>query len=335
MKPIAKLSPSAFCRSIARDLGVLALGCSLLGVAKTTQAQIANTPTAGLDDIKIGLRSEKHQVGVSADYLIGYGQLSLPFGFAIAKSPLNLPVQPSVDLKDRDSTYYGGTLSYSYGQAWFFDFSYSQGTSSAETAKNLFGVPFPTVEYKIDDNWYQFYVRYAFPQLRGKRFSAYMRVGGTYVDAALSARGQNAGFGYEQDTSIQDIEGNVGIGVGYSIFSSSKVRLSAIGEAEGFAGTRAQKMEERLAQGAVPAPGSPFQDRLDNMVYGGLGRASLRFEFFPGQSRRLRLFADAGVQFRYTMIEYEQSPGAPSFDARSFGETLWGPFVKLGVRYSF
>lgn len=321
-------------------LGTLALSCILLAAADAARAQIATTPPAGSEDFQEGWNN---LIGVSGDYLIGYGKLSLPFAFAVAKGGLG-PTTPTVNLGDRDSTYYGGTISYSHDTKLFFDFSFSRGTSTADTPQRLAGYDFRRVEYEIDDDWYQFYIRYSFSPLdidKLSKLSAYLRAGVTYVDTELSADGKNADFGvaYGQRNEFADIQGNFGLGISYAVIDESKVRLSLFGEAEGFAGTRNQDIEEDLTQAGLRVPGSPFKDTLDNVMYGGLGRFSIRFEYFPrGRQGRLRLFADGGVQYRYTRIQYDEAPGAggdPSFDEQDFGEVLWGPYVKAGIRFAF
>jgi len=58
----------------------------------------------------------------------------------------------------------------------------------------------------------------------------------------------------------------------------------------------------------------------------------LRFEYAIGQRGTFNLFADAGGQIKYSIINYDSIPQFPSQEA---DELLWGPYVKLGVTYAF
>jgi hypothetical protein len=105
----------------ARKLIAVALGHAVAGAAGLLQAQIANTPPTGPENNG----TLNNQLGVSGDYLVGYGKLSVPFGYSLARVVSNVPIK--VSQGSRDSTYYGGTVSYSFTPAWFLDFSFSQG----------------------------------------------------------------------------------------------------------------------------------------------------------------------------------------------------------------
>jgi hypothetical protein len=329
---------------LAQTLGALTLGCGLMGGASPAAAQKnppvppdTNAPpaTPRLDDItseRASLKFEKHQIGVSADYLAGFGELSLPFGFALQN--VGFVSAASVDLNKRDSTYFGASVSYSYGGKWFLDLSFAQGSSSASALKEL-DIFAADVKYEIDDTWYQLYVRYM-PELRLGRLSAYIRAGVTFVHADLSAKG---GFNdnehrYVQDTALEEVQGNLGFGLGYPLVRGSRARLSAVVEGEGFAGSRTQDISEDIfnPNTSISILGGAAAEKLDNLVYGGLGRGVFRFEFFTGDTGRLRVFADAGIQARYTIVEYPEALGS---SAKGFGELLWGPYAKVGLKYSF
>jgi hypothetical protein len=221
---------------------------------------------------------------------------------------------------DRSSLYYGGTISYSFGQAWYFDFSYAMGSSSGDPI--IIGLP---SEFELDDTYYQGYVRYTFPRLRGKRFSAYLRAGATFVDSDLTWKTTLPELGfYTQNNSAQDVLGNVGFGVRYTIYANSKLSIGLQGEGEGFYGTRTQDSEETL----TADPGlEPVTVSLDNTLMGGIGRGTVRFEYRVGSSGLFRVYLDAGFQAKFTVVDYE---GSGSND-----ELLWGPYAKLGLRYSF
>ncbi|MBE0542005.1 MAG: autotransporter outer membrane beta-barrel domain-containing protein [Verrucomicrobia bacterium] len=272
-------------------------------------------------------KATKHEISVSADYLLGKGDVTLPLGFSLAKVPgLGGNIVPNVAKPDRDSDYYGATISYSFGQAWYLDLGYARGNSSGDVDVLLGPPPALASKFEIDDTWYQAYVRYTFPRLRGKRLSVYLRAGVSFVEAELTDTTTIPALGlYKQTDDTTDILGNLGFGVGYSLYTSRRVRFGLQVEGEGFYGQRSQDSLEVLPQAG---PGFPFQTaKIDNDLYGGTGRATLRFEYRLGQSGLFKIFADGGVQAKYTEIDYS---GLGSYD-----ELLWGPYVKLGIRYAF
>ena len=63
-------------------------------------------------------------------------------------------------------------------------------------------------------------MRYNFPGLRGKRFGAYMRLGLTYTQADVSGlTDQTASQWYAIQNTTQDLLGNLGFGVSYTLFT--------------------------------------------------------------------------------------------------------------------
>ncbi len=223
--------------------------------------------------------------------------------------------------------YYGGTLSYSFGQEWFLDASYARGNSSGQFALVTTGglAPFGnggSSTFTIKDEWYQAYVRYAFPGLAGTHLSAYLRAGATYVTIDQSDTSQFPGE-YEQKNTANDIRGNLGFGGLYLWHPSSRIRFGLQLEGEGFYGNRSQKTQESVPINNEFGP----TVTLNNSLYGGIGRGTVRFEYAVGHSRLLRLFADGGIEATYTEISY------PS--AGTANELLWGPYIKAGIRYSF
>jgi hypothetical protein len=269
-------------------------------------------------------KATKNEVSASGDFLYGQGQVTMPFNFSLADSGLN--VTRGVGTPSRNSTYYGGTLSYSYGQAWFVDLSYAQGNSSGNADVPLgagFNIP---SSFSIKDDWYQAYIRYTFPGLRGKRLSAYLRGGISYVTADLTDDSVIPALGlYHQDDKTTDFLGNLGFGLGYSLYTTRHFRIGLQFEGEGFYGNRSQESLETLP-GIDPS--FPYTTaKIDNTLYGGIGRVTVRFEYRLGRSGLFKVFADGGAQAKYTQIQYS---GLGTFD-----ELLWGPYVKLGVRYDF
>lgn len=266
-------------------------------------------------------KATKHEVSVSGDFFLGEGTITLPFGYSIQQSLGGTGITPSVGEADRSSLYYGGTVSYSFGQAWYFDLSYASGSSSGNPV--IIGLP---STFTLDDTWYQGYIRYTFPGLRGRRLSAYLRAGASLVQSDLtwSTTLPQLGF-YTQDNSAQDILGNLGFGVRYTIYANRRLSIGLQGEGEGFYGSRTQDSRETLTEdfGLEPVTVS-----LDNTLMGGIGRGTIRFEYRVGSSGLFRVYVDAGFQARFTIIDYPQGGGSEN-------ELLWGPYAKLGMRYSF
>lgn len=280
-------------------------------------------------------KPRKHEIAFSADYFFGQGDVSMPVFFSLDQTfqsvGLTSPFTPAVVKPDRESSYFGGTISYSYQYAWYIDLSYQHGTSSGSLDLN-YSPSFPSLpsEFEIDDDWYQAYVRYTFPGLRGRRLSAYLRAGVSFVQSEMTDTTVFPNIGaYQQNNSTDDLLGNFGFGIGYSLYTTRRVRIGLQLEGEGFYGTRSQESLESL-QGLSP---SVLQTAsIDNTLYGGIGRATVRFEYRLGQAGFFRIFADAGLQGKFTQVDY---PDATGFSSQSFGEILWGPYAKLGLRYSF
>jgi hypothetical protein len=273
-------------------------------------------------------KPKKNEVSISGDYMFGQGDVTLPIGYSLIKAlkGSGASLKPSVIKPSRDSEYFGGTVSYSYGQAWYFDLSYAHGNSSGNQTLDYQSLGTGSGSFSLDDDWYQAYVRYTFPQLRGKRLSAYLRAGVTYIEATLDDASRLAsGLGlYKQHDESTEIRGNLGVGLGYNVYSSRRFRFGLEVDGEGFYGNRSQDSRETLENdyGLTPVTAS-----IDNTIYGGIGRAVMHFEYKFGRTGLFRTFLDAGGEVFYTEIDY------PS--AGTFNEELWGPYVKLGLRYSF
>ncbi|MSU57597.1 MAG: hypothetical protein EXS35_05360 [Pedosphaera sp.] len=264
-------------------------------------------------------KATKNEVSASGDLFMGQGTISLPFGYSIGAAFNNSSFQQAAQA-DRSSLYFGGTVSYSYGQAWYFDVSYAKGSSSGNPT--IIGLP---SQFTLDDTWFQGYIRYSFPRLRGRRLSAYLRVGGSFVQSDMKWTTTLPFLGlYVQDNQAQDILGNIGFGVRYTLHASRKWSVALQGEGEGFYGFRNQDSTEDLPQdpGYTKTPVS-----IDNTLMGGIGRGTVRFEYRVGSSGLFRMYADIGFQAKFSIVDY---PGAGSQN-----ELLWGPYAKLGVRYSF
>jgi tetratricopeptide (TPR) repeat protein len=272
-------------------------------------------------------KATKNEISVSGDFFLGQGTVTLPVGFSLEK-PLaaeGAEFKKSVASPDRSSTYYGGTISYSFNQSVYLDLSYARGSSSGNFSfdtgdnKNL------NATFTIDDTWYQAYLRYVLPGLRGTRASAYLRGGFSYVTADLTAGSVIPAFGiYKQTDKTTDILGNIGFGWRYALRPMQPYRIYLQLEGEGFFGTRSQNSLESLpeVEGFVPQAA-----KFSNTLYGGIGRATLRVEQGFGKTGLFRVYLDGGFQAKYTLIQYS-GVSAPN-------ELLWGPYVKLGLRYSF
>lgn len=273
-------------------------------------------------------KATPHEVSVSGDFSLGQGEVTLPVGYSLRKSlggfsGSEVPV--SASSASRDSQYYGGTISYTYKQTWAADFSYSQGDSSGNIKIDTDGLGDFQTKFSIKDQWYQAYVRYAFPQFAGKKFRAYLRAGVTYVQAELRAEANIPAVGiYTQKDTTEDILGNLGFGVSYQLFRSGNFRVVLQGEGEGFFGFRTQDSLETLQKTEL---GGFQEETIDNTLYGGIGRGTVRFQYDFGQTGALKAFAEGGAQVKYTIIEYDDTDAPP--------ELLWGPYVKVGIRYQF
>ncbi len=131
---------------------------------------------------------------------------------------------------------------------------------------------------------------------------------------------------YHQKDKTEDLLGNIGFGIAYYLVPSRHTRIYFQIEGEGFYGRRSQKSLEFVEFAAEE--GTTFVTaNIDNDLYGGVGRGTVRFEYRFGSSQALRAFVDGGLQAKFTMIDY---PGLGNFN-----ELLWGPYIKAGIRYQF
>ena len=265
----------------------------------------------------------KNEVSVSSDVMFGQGTVTLPLGYSLQKSLGGIVQTPVTAVSvPRSSIYYGGTISYSYGQAWYVDLSYSQGHSSGNQTIGADWLGSLNSNFSIDDTWYQIYVKYTFPQLRGKRFSAYLRGGASYITADLNDTAAQGG--YTQKDSTTDVLGNFGFGLGYSLYASGRLRFGLECEGEGFYGNRSQQSLEAFN---TDFGLNPVTANINNTLYGGIGLATMRLEYRLGRSGLFKVFGEAGAEGRNTEISY---PGAGTHN-----ELLWGPYAKLGISYAF
>jgi hypothetical protein len=299
------------------------------GAAPAVETPNTAPPSSMYDatPVLITPKARKHEVSASGDFSLGEGTVSVPFGYSIAQTLPGANVKKTVASAPRTSVYFGGTISYSYGQTWYVDFSFLQGRQTAPTGVSVpFTVNGPLhANFDINDDWYQVYARYTFPSLRGKAFSAYLRAGFTYVSADITANAPADGVknGYHQSDSTSDILGNLGFGVSYNIYSHGRLGVYLQAEGEGFGGTRTQDSRETL----VATSGSPKTATIDNTLFGGVGRVTTRVSYGFGRSGLFKVFLDGGFQGQFSDINY---PGVGSET-----ENLWGPYVKIGARYSF
>jgi hypothetical protein len=257
--------------------------------------------------------------------------VTFPEFFSLRNSGFALGGSPAVGIADRKSDYFGTTISYSFGQAWYLDLSYARGDSSASgPVVLLIVISAPPLNlattFSINDDWYQAYVRYTFPALRFTRLSAYLRAGVSFVQADLHAISTSPSRFYEQTDQTEDILGNVGFGVVYFVHRGNRAKLGLLLEGEGFYGHRSQDSREDL-HNFDPYP--IVNAEIDNELYGGLGRSTLRFEYALGRRGVFKLSADAGMEVKYTQIQYSD------FGIGTRDELLWGPYAKIGLKYSF
>jgi hypothetical protein len=273
-------------------------------------AQVGAPPPGGIEPPPV----TKNEIAVSGDYLHGYGNVTLPIGFTFASKPV-------VGTPDRDTDFAGVTVSYSYGQAFYADLSYAHGRSEGNfDIPNIIG-PSKSTTFTITEDSYQLFGRYTFPALQGTRFSAYLRAGVSYIPAELKDVSDAPGV-YQQRDEIDDVLGNVGFGLSYSVYSAKRSKVILNLEGEGFYGHRWQDSEEKVF-------GARTTKSFENDLYGAIGRATVRFQYGFGRSGLLKFFADAGMAVKHTTIDYSE------FHFGNEYELLWGPYVKTGLRYQF
>jgi hypothetical protein len=270
----------------------------------------------------------KNEVSVSGDFLLGQGTVTLPLGYSLIQSLGGIAgFHASAFSVPRNSVYYGGTIAYSYGQAWYLDISYARGQSSGTQSIDTGFLGQLHSTFRIEDEIYQAYIRYTFPSLRGKRLSAYLRGGFSYVTANLNDDATSPAIGrYTQVDATSDVLGNLGFGMAYSLYRSpsNNWRLGLQVEGEGFYGNRSQQTLETLSADV----GLKFTPaNIQNSLYGGIFQATLRLEYSMGHTGLFKAFGDVGAELKYQLIDY---PGAGSQN-----EMLWGPYARIGIRYDF
>jgi hypothetical protein len=269
-----------------------------------------------------------NDIGASADFSFGQGHVTLPVGFALASQFPQGGLNSSVISADRSTVYYGGTVSYSHGKAWYFDFSFEHGSSTGNQSIEIPNTAGPgsfPANFNITDDLYQFYVRYNFQEfLKGSPFKAYLRGGVSYIPATLTVTDTEPTPLYNQNDNTTDILGNFGFGLTYTPISRGRLRIGLQFEGEGFYGRRSQDITEELPGNIQPVTASAT---IDNNLYGGIARCTAHGEFRLGQSGRMKLTTDIGFQYKYTLVTYS---GASSQD-----EVLYGPYAKVGFSYLF
>jgi hypothetical protein len=293
-------------------------------------------------------KSYKNEISASADFLLGEGYVTLPVFYSLQKAPNQVPgsiisqLTPFIASPDRNSDYFGGTVSYSRGQSLFLDLSYAHGTSSGDQQLNGERFANPTTHFSIDDDYYQAFIRYVPKRLLTTRYFAYLRGGVSYVKATLQDQAtfpQPVGR-YSQTDNTTDILGNFGFGLGRYIYRGERLRVALQLEGEGFYGVRSQDTQESLPDfktnfprpGIHPNPITGPTVSFDDDLYGGIGRGTVRVQYAFGKLGLLKAFGDFGAEAKYTLIHY---PGTGTFSGGSFNELLWGPYVKVGLRYDF
>ena len=292
--------------------------------ATTTDSDVNSNPNLALPVLPIQQPTVyQNVVSGSADFMYGTGTITVPVGYAFNG------VQRSALTADRSTVYYGGTLSYSYGRSWYIDFSGEDGRSTGSTTLSIPGLlgTIPA-SFNVNDTWYQIYLRYNFKSfLAGTRFTAYLRGGVSLVKATLDTVNDSfPGFGqggfYTEKDNTFDTLGQVGFGLTYSLYSTTRLKVGLQLEVEGFAGNRNQDITENF----VPH-NNPVSATINNTVYGALGRLTLHGEYRLGQSGRWRLTGDLGVMTKNSWVSY------PGFGTRP--ELLYGPYGKIGASFVF
>jgi hypothetical protein len=305
------------------DSKVVAANSGAVGNSSTTDM---STPTpSDRSSANNAPQVYKNEVGATVDFMLGKGTVTLPIGYALAKALPGGGLNPAVISGDRSTVYYGSTISYSYGRSWYLDLSYEKGASSGSQTVDFQNTVqgLTSGSFNYDDAWYQLYLRYNFKDLlQGTKFKAYLRGGVSLVEAKLKIN--DVGGLYQQSNDTSDILGNIGFGLTYSLYARPRFRVGLQVEGEGFYGARSQKSTEILP---LDYGMGELHASIDNDLYGAIGRGTIHADFRLGQSGRWRLTADAGVQYKYTMITYPGNNG--------LNELLWGPYAKVGISYVF
>lgn len=321
----------------------LAFGFAVTASFLQVQAQVSTNDLAAAlnsDDFRPRLRN----VSVYADYLQGYGHINLPVGYSLDGAAIGRTVASP----ERQSTYYGGSISWQAFEGIGFDVAYSQGTSSGNfTFKPEANGRWPQAAisstFTLDDTWLQTYVRYKLRPIFGRNIGVYLRGGVTYMDASYEGVSNPFQSFYRNVGTIRDITGNLGFGIDYGFRPVKGIRPVIVFEGEGFGGIRSREFSEQT----LPISGS---NSMDNMVFGGLGRLLVRAEYRFGKNERWRAMIEGGVQARM-MFESYGVPDKPLFDDRNSpnrvqipgsafesgtkSDILWGPYVRAGIRYAF
>ncbi len=302
-------------------------------------AQVATNELASVLEAEDD-RPKLRNVTVYGDFLQGFGHLTLPVGFSLDGAAIGRTVASP----DRESTYYGGSVSWQAFEGIGFDVAFSQGTSSANfTFKPEENGRWPQAainsSFTLDDTWLQAYMRYRLPYIFGPRIGVYLRGGVTYMDAEYEGISDPSQAFYRNLGSIRDITGNLGFGLDYSFRPIKGIRPAIVFEGEGFGGIRAREFsEETLAISG--------ENTMDNMVYGGLARLLIRAEYRFGKDERWRALLEGGIQGRMMFESYgtpdrtlvdEQGAAIPdsAFQSGVESDLLWGPYVRAGLRFSF
>lgn len=315
-----------------------------LAASAQVLAQNAAPSSTPPDDFKVLDR----EIGVSGDFLYGNGYVQLPIGEALFKTPFRDEYgigSGKFTTADRKSAlYYGGTLSGSIGKTWYVDVSYSRGSTEGSLndlpALDPNALPNLQSTYKITDEFYQFYGKYAFPQFGGTRFGAYLRIGATYSESTATANYLEtiSGARGQYGSIATDYLGNIGVGGEYFAYRGETFKITTVLEGEAFGGLRNSAIKESLTydfmySGAID---------VDSFVYGGLGRGVLRFAKTLGQEGRWKINVDVGFQGKYLINEFDSIAndlGDKTYGVRKNNvhgtELLWGPYGRVGLSYSF
>jgi len=287
------------------------------------------------------------ELGFTGDYLYGLGNVQVPLGYALGPI-LQVGNGSFTEATRENANYYGGTVSGSLGRVWFVDLTYSRGSSRGQL-NNLGAILGDAggavladlkTSYKLDEQFHQGYIRYAFPGLTGTRYSAYIRGGFTFATSTLdNVYAVDPVSGTFRSEAL-DYLGNLGAGIEYGLIRGDRTRVSLFVEGEGFGGLRQTDITESYSQSGlvVPLDGAAS---VQSTVYGGLGRAITRFRWVLDRKSRLRLNLDIGLQARYLINEFNSMPDflnpvQPGYRVNvRADELLWGPYGRLGLSYSF
>ncbi len=294
--------------------------------------------------------------GAAADLLIGKGYVSVPLGQALRQQG-----NGRFTLADRNSALYaGGQISLELtdvGKAerdYFIDASLIQGSSEGtfrDTSAYGSFLNTPTSnQYRLSETFQNAYLRTRIARDPGDSavptWQIQARLGMNYVEGKLEGSLGLANSVVRSTQKTQDLLGNIGLEVDFSLrkllpegIRERTKDFKVVVDGEVFAGARDTYFTEELSRADSLGGTTPPRDiDVASFVYGGIGRATLRYvmTLSDRDTSTWYLTADLGLQSRYLLNEWDSlrdrdsGPDQPRLNVRA-DELLWGPYFRLGI----